>query len=44
MCEKCCSNCVHVMQLTLDDVSCCNCCENYEYFDPIEGLEEEEEK
>lgn len=31
-----CWRCSHVGQEIADDVACCNCCENYEFFDPIE--------
>lgn len=31
-----CWRCSHVGQETTDDVACCNCCEDDEFFDPIE--------
>lgn len=31
-----CEKCRHMMQETADDVACCNCCEDGEFFDPIE--------
>ncbi len=31
-----CSLCSHVGQETTDDVACCNCCDNGEFFDPVE--------
>ena len=31
-----CSNCSHVGQYTTDDVACCNCCDDGEFFDPVE--------
>ena len=31
-----CSNCSHVGQETTDDVACCNCCDDGEFFDPVE--------
>ena len=31
---KCnCEECIHFMMDTLDDVACCNCCEDGEFFD-----------
>ena len=32
--KKCCLNCSHFDQETTDDVACCNCCEDLEFFDP----------
>ena len=35
--SKCsCSNCSHAGQETTDDVACCNCCEDGDFFTPIE--------
>lgn len=31
-----CSNCSHVGQETTDDVASCNCCDNGEFYDPVE--------
>ena len=31
-----CSKCSHVGQETTDDVACCNCCDDGEFFDPVE--------
>ena len=31
-----CSNCSHVGQYTTDDVASCNCCDDGEFFDPVE--------
>ena len=32
--KKCnCEECIHFMMDTLDDVACCNCCEDGEFFD-----------
>lgn len=31
-----CSKCSHVGQETTDDVACCNCCEDGEFFDSVE--------
>ena len=31
-----CEECIHSMQETVDDVSCCNCCENGEFFEEVE--------
>lgn len=32
--NKCC-HCSHAEQATTTDVACCNCCEEGEFFDPI---------
>jgi hypothetical protein len=29
-----CSTCDHQGGFTLDDVACCNCCENYSFYEP----------
>lgn len=29
-----CSTCDHQGAFTLDDVACCNCCENYSFYEP----------
>lgn len=34
--KKCCMNCAHSGAETMDDVACCNCCEDYEFFDPVD--------
>ena len=36
-----CSKCSHVGQETTDDVACCNCCDNGEFYDEV--AEEEED-
>ena len=28
-----CSECLHFLQETIDDVTCCNCCENGSFFE-----------
>ena len=28
-----CEKCIHVTQESLDDVACCNCCEDGEFFE-----------
>ena len=35
MCKKCCDTCIHSDALTLDDVACCNCCEDHELYEEI---------
>ena len=36
-----CSKCSHVGQETTDDVASCNCCDDGEFFDPVEeGVED----
>ena len=35
-----CSKCSHVGQETTDDVACCNCCEDGEFFDDIAEVED----
>ena len=32
--EPSCSTCDHQGAFTLDDVACCNCCENYSFYEP----------
>lgn len=33
--KKCnCEECIHFMLDTMDDVACCNCCENYSFYSP----------
>lgn len=32
--EPSCSTCDHQGGFTLDDVACCNCCENYSFYSP----------
>lgn len=32
--EPSCSTCDHQGGFTLDDVACCNCCENYSFYEP----------
>jgi hypothetical protein len=34
--ENKCMRCTHVGQETTDDVACCNCCDDGEFFDPVE--------
>lgn len=34
--ENKCMRCIHVGQETTDDVACCNCCDDGEFFDPVE--------
>ena len=36
-----CNYCSHNGQETTDDVACCNCCDNGEFFDEIEEEEED---
>lgn len=36
-----CNKCRHVTQETTDDVASCNCCDNGEFFDPVEEEEED---
>ena len=36
MSKRNCSLCSHVGQETTDDVACCNCCDDGEFFDPVE--------
>jgi hypothetical protein len=31
-----CSTCAHLGDLTLEDVAACNCCENYNFYEPRE--------
>ena len=31
-----CQRCSHAGQETMDDVACCNCCDNGEFYDEIE--------
>ena len=31
-----CSTCSHVGQETTDDVACCNCCDDGEFYDEVE--------
>lgn len=31
-----CSTCTHQGDFSLDDVACCNCCENYSFYEPRE--------
>lgn len=44
--KKSCLNCSHFDQETTDDVACCNCCEDMEFFDlaPIEYCSEFEDE
>lgn len=32
-----CNTCAHITQENTNDVACCNCCENYSFFSPVEG-------
>ena len=34
--EPSCSTCIHQGDFSLDDVACCNCCENYSFYEPRE--------
>ena len=36
-----CSKCSHVGAETTDDVACCNCCDDGEFYDPIDEEEED---
>lgn len=36
-----CSKCSHVGAETTNDVACCNCCDEGEFYDPIEEKEED---
>ena len=36
-----CSTCSHVGAETTNDVACCNCCDDGEFYDPIEEEEED---
>jgi hypothetical protein len=38
--EDRCMRCAHVGQETTDDVACCSCCENGEFFDDIAEVED----
>ena len=38
--EERCMRCTHVGQETTDDVACCNCCEDGEFFDDIAEVED----
>ena len=38
--ENRCVRCTHVGQETTDDVACCNCCEDGEFFDDIAEVED----
>jgi hypothetical protein len=31
-----CNTCAHITQETTDDVAACNCCENYNFYEPRE--------
>jgi hypothetical protein len=33
--KKCCANCSHVGAETTNDVACCNCCEDMEFYDEL---------
>ena len=33
--KKCCANCSHSGAETTTDVACCNCCEDYEFYDEL---------
>jgi hypothetical protein len=35
-----CTRCSHAGQETTDDVACCNCCDNGEFFDDIAEQED----
>ena len=32
-CWDCCEDCAHSLQESLDDVSCCECCKNGDFFE-----------
>lgn len=36
-----CSNCSHVGAETTHDVACCNCCDDGEFFDPVDAEEDD---
>jgi hypothetical protein len=36
-----CSNCSHVGAETTHDVACCNCCDDGEFYDPIDAEEDD---
>ena len=36
-----CSKCSHVGAETTNDVACCNCCDDGEFYDPIEEEEDD---
>lgn len=38
-----CWKCHNHYEITTDAVACCNCCDNGEFYDPIEESEEEED-
>ena len=33
--KKCCLNCSHFDQETTNDVACCNCCEDMEFYNEL---------
>lgn len=35
-----CDECIHSTQETTDDVACCNCCEDGEFFESIDPFHE----
>lgn len=37
-----CWKCTNHYEITTDAVACCNCCDDGEFYDPIEESEEEE--
>ena len=41
MSKRNCSLCSHVGQETTDDVACCNCCDDGEFYDPIDAEEDD---
>ena len=36
-----CSNCSHVGAETTHDVACCNCCDDGEFYDPVDAEEDD---
>ena len=38
--EERCMRCTHVGQETTNDVACCNCCDNGEFFDDVADQED----
>lgn len=33
-----CTNCFHHYNVSTDSIACCNCCENCEFFEPVDEL------
>ena len=36
-----CSNCSHMGAETTHDVACCNCCDDGEFYDPVDAEEDD---